>query len=154
MKPSASRLEKNICRCTFTCAQRASHHLMQLYDRSLEPVGLTNAQYSFLAYLYRLKGSGIDCVPERALAERVGLHRRALHRELRPLKALGLVADATNLADRRVHRVQITERGCVKVRKARPLWRGAQSQVQQALGARTTRKLNDLLALTLTKLGT
>jgi DNA-binding MarR family transcriptional regulator len=136
------------------CAQRASHYLMQIYDRALEPVGLTNAQYSFLAYLYRLKREGINCAPESALAERVGLYRRAMHRELEPLKALGLVAQATFPGDRRVRAVLITDKGCATVRKARLFWRRAQSQVQQALGVEATLALNRLLDLTLAKLKT
>jgi DNA-binding MarR family transcriptional regulator len=152
MKRRASPLDTDIHRCTFMCAQRASHRLMQIYDRALEPVGLTNAQYSFLAYLYRLKGRGIECSPESALAERVGLQRRALHRELQPLKTSGLVAEAAG--DRRVRAVLITDKGCAKLRKARSFWRRAQSQVKQALGVEATLALNGLLDLTLAKLET
>jgi DNA-binding MarR family transcriptional regulator len=141
-------------RCTFMRAQRAAHRLIQVYDRALEPVGLTNAQFALLAYLYRSKGEGLDGASLSALAEFSGLHRRALHRELRPLKASGLVAYAINPDDRRSRAVSITDKGCIKLNEARPFWRRAQTQLRETLGAEAALELDRLLDRALVKLKT
>lgn len=154
MKRIAKPFSIDVRQCTFMCAQRAAHRLVQIYDHAFQRVGLTSVQFGLLAYLYQTKSKGPGGASLSAIAEFAWLHGRALHRELRGLKALGLVAYTVDPADRRVRVVLITDKGCAKLRKAVPFWHHAQGRVREALGAEVAAELNDMLDLTLTKLET
>ena len=133
--------------CTCLRARRASRRLTQLYDRALAPVGLTVNQFELLAHL-----DGGGPLSMGALADTVGKHPSTVNRDLRPLSAQGLIAAAADPADRRVRSLRITAKGSARLRRAMPLWRQAQAQVQQAIGADATRDLNDLLDLAAARL--
>lgn len=76
-----------------------------------------------------------------------------LNRNLKPLVAKGLVQNAADPADGRVRIVRIAVKGQRALRKAVPLWREAQAQVEKVLGRQTTAALGDLLDVSATKLG-
>jgi DNA-binding MarR family transcriptional regulator len=128
--------------CTCLRARRAARQLTQRYDRALAPVRLTVNQFGLLAHL---DGSGRLSIG--ALADAIGKHPSTVNRDLRPLTAQGLIAAAADPADRRVRALRITAKGSARLRRAMPLWRQAQAQVQQAIGPDVTRDLNDLLDL-------
>jgi len=68
-----------------------------------------------------------------------------LNRDLKPLRAQGLVADAIDASDRRVRALTITGKGRARLRKAVPFWRAAQKRLEAALGADVARRLNEAL---------
>lgn len=138
--------------CTCLRARRAARQLSRLYDSLLEPVGITANQLGLLAKLLGASMRGKDSLSVGALADRVGMHPSTLNRDLKPLKARGFVADASDSGDRRVRVVRITKKGQSKLRQAMPSWRRAQAQVQDALGHEVTLSLNALLDLASAKL--
>jgi DNA-binding MarR family transcriptional regulator len=144
---------REVSGCTCLRARRVARQLTGAYDEALKPVGLTVNQFGVLAKLYGATRGGPTGLPIGALADRVGMHPTTLNRDLKPLKAQNLIADAVEGSDRRIRAVIITPKGLAKLRKAIPLWRRAQKQLEAALGAEATRALNDLLDLASTKLG-
>ena len=140
-----------IAQCSCLRLRRTTRRVTQIYDRLLEPAGLTVNQFGLLARLYgaRLRG---EILAIGTLAERVGMDPTTLNRSLKPLEAERLVANATDPADRRVRAVLITERGVAKLEHAVPSWRQAQAQIDEALGLDASVALNGLLELSYAKL--
>ena len=132
-------------------AHRVTRQLAKIYREALRPAALNINQFGLLAYLYGAKLEGRASVSIGALAEFTGLDPSALSRQLRPLTMRGwAAADAT---DRRKCAVSITPKGQAQVRRAVPLWRGAQMRIRHMLGVETALTLNDVLDRTSTRLG-
>jgi DNA-binding MarR family transcriptional regulator len=144
---------REVSGCTCLRARRLARQLTAAYDRALKHVGLTVNQFGVLAKLYGATRGGQTGLSIGALADRVGMHPTTLNRDLKPLKTQGLIADAVDMSDRRIRVVMITTKGIAKLRKAVPLWRGAQKRLEGELGAEATRTLNELLDLACTTLG-
>ncbi len=140
-----------IAQCSCLRLRRTTRRVTQIYDRLLEPAGLTVNQFGLLARLYGAKLRR-EILPIGTLAERVGMDPTTLNRSLKPLEAEGLVANATDPADRRVRAVLITERGVAKLEQAVPSWSQAQAQIDEALGLDASVALNGLLELSYAKL--
>jgi DNA-binding MarR family transcriptional regulator len=138
--------------CTCLRLRRAARQVTQIYDHLLEPAGITGAQLSLLAQLYRASRRPDDGLSIGTLAERMVMDPTTLNRNLKPLAAQGLVKDGVDPQDRRVRFLLITEKGRLKLQKAVPLWRRAQAQVEQALGPEATVALNGLLDLSSARL--
>jgi DNA-binding MarR family transcriptional regulator len=141
-----------VSRCTCLSARRATRHLTQVYDHALKPAGLTVSQFGLLANLYGAALSGRRSLSIGALAAQLGMDPTTLNRNLKPLTAQGLVADAADGKDRRTRSVHLTAKGRARLRKAVPLWQGAQERIEAALGGEATAALNNLLQLTSAKL--
>jgi len=142
---------REIAQCTCLRLRRTTRRVTQIYDRLLEPAGLTVNQFGLLARLYgaRLRQ---EALPIGVLAERVGMDPTTLNRSLKPLEAEGLLSSAVDSTDRRVRAVLITDDGIAKLREAVPLWRKAQAQIDEALSVDTSVALNGLLELAYAKL--
>ena len=65
------------------------------------------------------------------LAERLGMDRTTLTRNLKPLERDGLLEIFTDKTDARIRLVQITEEGEATIARAYPLWQRAQEEVTQ-----------------------
>ena len=143
---------REISGCTCLGARRTSRQLTQIYDQALKPAGLTVNQFGLLAKLYGASLAGQPSLPIGALAERIGMDPTTLNRNLKPLAALGLVADAAEREDRRIRAVRITDKGRATLRKAVPFWRRAQRRIEENLGVEAARALNGLLDLASAKL--
>lgn len=126
-------------RCTCFRLRRAARAITQLYDRELEPGGVTVTQFSILAELSR---SGAQ--PTSTLAARMGMDRTTMTRTLKPLRREGLLADATS-ADGRVRAVGLTAEGERRFVAGVPLWRNAEREIARSLGAEGTEGLYALL---------
>jgi DNA-binding MarR family transcriptional regulator len=133
--------ESTVCVCA--SLQMASRRITRGYNRALAPAGLTVNQFSILA---RLRRTGP--LPLSAAAERLGMDRTSLSRELRPLAAAGLMEITGDDHDRRKRVVAVTDAGVAAERNARPLWRQAQEAVAGSFGtARTEHLVGELNAL-------
>jgi len=143
---------REVSGCTCLAARRIARALTQAYDLALEPAALTVNQFGLLAKLYGGSQGGRVGVRIGALAERLGMHPTTLNRDLKPLRAQGLVADAVDAGDRRARAVLITAKGRVRLRKAIPHWRRAQARLEGALGGELARTLNDALGSAAAKL--
>jgi DNA-binding MarR family transcriptional regulator len=128
--------------CTCLRLRRAARRVTRLYDRALEPAGLTITQFGLLAHLHHRDGMGMG-----ALAEWVGMDPTTLNRALKPLLTGSLVRVGAHPQDGRVRAVGITAAGRAKLRDAVPLWRRAQDAVEGAVGGPAVLALNGLLDL-------
>src|SRR5215831_9801908 len=143
---------REVSRCVCLAVRRISRQLTQAYDRALEPAALTVNQFGLLAKLYGASNGGRAGVRIGAFADRLGMHPTTLNRDLKPLRAQGLVADAVDTSDRRARAVTITDKGRARLRKAVPHWRRAQARLEGALGGELARTLNDALGSAAAKL--
>jgi DNA-binding MarR family transcriptional regulator len=142
---------REVMGCPCLRIRRASRHITQLYDHVLAEVGLTANQFGLLAYLFRATTSDCGGLSIGSLAEQAGVDPTTLNRNLKPLEAKGLIADAPAAPDNRVRVVSITKKGRMVLQKALPLWRKARKDVEKALGAPELSKLNELLDLAATE---
>ena len=132
---------REIAACSCLRVRRTARGMTRLYDRTLEPAGLTVNQFGLLANLQG-DAAGLSI---RTLAGRLGMDPTTLNRDLKPLKAEGLVRDAADPGDRRVRLVLITAKGRARLTRAVPLWRRAQQGMEELLGRETMRRMNALL---------
>src|SRR5437764_8879914 len=91
--------------CTASSLRRAARAVSSLYDARLQTVGLRGTQFSLLVAV-ALAGEP----PVSMLAERLGLDRTTMTRNLGPLIREHLIEDAA-ADDGRVHRVKLTAKG-------------------------------------------
>ena len=152
MKRTPSRRDNEAERCTFIRAQRATHLLTLVYNKRLEPAGLTNAQFALLAYLSGPSGNGERSAPVSALERHAGLDRQALYRELRLLAKVGLLSKSFDATEPTKPSVAITDKGLAKFHEALPLWTSAKTAIEALLGESAAHELNGLLELALVKL--
>ena len=115
--------------CICARIRRTARRVSQIYDRHLEPYGLTIGQFGVLA---QIRTGDAPSIGE--LAARMVMDPTTLTRTIRPLQVRGLVARAPDAADRRTRRLALTEAGLVVLRQARPGWAAAQDEVRGALG--------------------
>ena len=133
--------------CTCLRLRKASRRVSQIYDRALEPWGLTVTQYGLLGHIGSLDGIGVG-----ALAAKLVMDPTTLTRNLRPLLAQGQVVLAPDRHDRRARRLYLTEAGRAAFARAKPAWARAQLHVEQALGQRDAPALNAVLDRVLERL--
>ena len=131
-------LPRTPCHCNGL--RRATRAITGLYDRALEPSGLTLPQLSLLRQLKR-----VGPVSVTRLADVVGLERTTLGRNLRPLEQRGFVESVASTIDARERVVQVTSRGDRAMERAAPLWRNAQQAVEKRLGRERLDTLHEIL---------
>lgn len=133
--------------CTCARVRKAARRITQIYDRHIQPAGLTVTQFGILAHLTRLDGIAIG-----ALAERMIMDPTALTRGLKPLERQGFIRLEPDPNDRRARRILLTDAGRTALAGARPGWARAQAEVRDALGAEATASLHRSIDLTLERL--
>jgi DNA-binding MarR family transcriptional regulator len=114
--------------CTASQLRRATRVVTRLYDEVMAASGLEGTQFSVLVAL-SLMGE----VPMRQLADRLGIDRTTLTRNLKPLARQGLVESA-DTSDQRVRPVRLTAAGKKVLKRALPLWEEAQHRVVKKMG--------------------
>ena len=122
--------------CACFAIRRAARAITQHYDRMLRPSGLRATQFTLLTML-AISGPS----PLSRVADRLGMERTTLTRNLRPLVARGLVTVGGD-ADRRVRSIAITGAGRRALVDALPLWRRAQHAVTKQLNAKVFASLD------------
>ena len=98
--------------CTCAMLRRTARRATQFYDQLLKPSGLTLSQYSLLANIERV---GQPTISE--LAQRIGMDRTTLSRNLRPAVQAGWIAIVPG-RDRRRRRVVLQPEGEQRVAQA------------------------------------
>jgi DNA-binding MarR family transcriptional regulator len=135
--PTAANLSE-CAGCACFAVRRAARAITQHYDRSLRPTGLRATQFTLLTVL-SLGGPQ----PLGRVANRLGMERTTLTRNLKPLVAEGLVTSGHE-GDRRVRAIAITGKGQRRAVAAIPYWRAAQRSVASYLTAGTFDSLDAL----------
>jgi DNA-binding MarR family transcriptional regulator len=125
--------------CACSQVRRLARKLSSLYDTLLSPEDLTITQYSLLANIERA-----GQLSHNVLADKVGMERTTLTRNLRPLTRAKWVTAATG-QDRRQHVLQLTAAGRRKLVRSLPLWEEAQRQFLSQIGTKSLQELRALL---------
>jgi DNA-binding MarR family transcriptional regulator len=125
--------------CACSQVRKLARKLSSHYDTSLPPEDFTITQYSLLANI-ELAGQ----LSHTVLAEKVGMERTTLTRNLRPLTRAKWVTAETG-EDRRQHLLQLTAAGRRKLVRSLPLWEEAQRQFLSQFGAESLQELRALL---------
>jgi DNA-binding MarR family transcriptional regulator len=102
-------------------------------DRALAPLGLTHAQYSFLASLYGLSRSG-GPPSQRQVADYSGLEPMYASKLARALEQGGLLTRAGNPTDPRAVQLRLTDYGAEVVVTAIAIVRDLQEDMLAPLG--------------------
>jgi DNA-binding MarR family transcriptional regulator len=126
--------------CACSQVRRLARKLSAHYDSILSPEGLTITQYSLIVNIERA-----GQLSHSFLAEKVGMERTTLTRNLSPLIRAGWVAVAAG-KDRRQHLLQLTATGKRKLMRSLPLWEQAQSEFLSRIGSQSLQQLRALLA--------
>jgi DNA-binding MarR family transcriptional regulator len=128
--------------CVCSQVRKLARKLSSLYDTLLSPEDLTITQYSLLADIGR---SGQ--LSHLVLAEKAGMERTTLTRNLRPLTRAKWVVTVTG-QDRRQHLLQLTAAGRRKLIRSLPLWEEAQRRFLSQISSESLQELRALLAST------
>jgi DNA-binding MarR family transcriptional regulator len=123
--------------CTASQLRRAARAISRIHDQTIASSGLRGTQFNVLVAL-----SLFGEVPLLRLADRLGLERTTLTRNLRPLERDGLVTSSPG-PDLRVRMLRLTEDGRRALERAMPLWEQAQRRVVRGLGEGRWRELLD-----------
>ncbi len=121
-----SFLTAQMCACANL--RRASRAITQRYDAALAPSGLTTPQFGLLAHISRTGPITLG-----NLAQRMGMDRTTLTRDLAPLVREGYVTVGPG-EDRRTRVARLTPLGEAALVRARPLWQAAQTSIITAFG--------------------
>ena len=125
--------------CACSEVRRVARKLTSLYDAALAPAEITITQYSLLANIGRAGQSS-----HTGLADKLGMDRTTLTRNLRPLIEAEWVAVTTG-EDRRQHLLQLTATGKRKLNHSIPLWEKIQGKFVAEFGAQPLRELRTLV---------
>ncbi|WP_417626726.1 MarR family winged helix-turn-helix transcriptional regulator [Pararhodobacter aggregans] len=102
-------------------------------DRSLAPLGLTQAQYTLLAALSALRRKGGE-PSQQALAQALGLSAIYVSKLLRALEGAGLVTRLPDPGDARARRLSLTPLGESRLNAARRTVAALDRQLTEPLG--------------------
>lgn len=132
---------RDTCVCLYL--QRATRVVARHFDEALQPVNLTNQQFSLLMAL------NLPEPPIMALvAQWLAMDRTTLTANLKPLERRGLVKIAVDPEDKRSRRLAITPAGRALLSKAFPIWRRAHEEIDRLVdGANLDRLRTDLRAI-------
>jgi DNA-binding MarR family transcriptional regulator len=119
---------RDICLCL--AAQRAARALARTFDAALQPVGLTNGQFSLLMSLNRPAPPTIG-----AVAGLLAMDRTTLTANLKPLERRGLLATVVDAEDRRNRLISLTDAGRAVLAAAMPIWTATHAGLDASLGA-------------------
>ncbi|MBS0521382.1 MAG: winged helix-turn-helix transcriptional regulator [Proteobacteria bacterium] len=132
--------------CTCFHVRRAARRLTAIYGRHLASTGLKISQFSLLGFI-----SAEGPVSIGRLSDLAATDRTTLTRNLRPLLAEGLVAEAES-GDRRRRELIATPAGRALFKRALPLWAAAEREVRDAMGASLAGDLREALDRSMEKL--
>jgi len=116
--------------CLCLHAQRAARALARRFDVALQPVGLTNGQFSLLMSLNRPEPPTIASV-----AALLAMDRTTLTANLKPLERRGLLKVAVDQEDRRSRRLALTATGRALLARAYPIWEETHAEVEKGIAS-------------------
>lgn len=137
-EPDRRRYRRIGIECINFNLRRAARISGRLYDRALQPHGLTAVQFSLLTVL----GAGRRPLAVTELARALSMERTTLTRDLRVLRENDWV-DEEQHTDRRKRLLRLTAAGAAKLNEALPARDRAQRRLEGILGRddwKTTRR--------------
>src|SRR5262245_22080282 len=125
--------------CACSQLRRTARRVSSLYDEILAGSGLTNTQHAVLVNVARA-----GTASRTELAERLGMDRTTLTRNLRPLQREKLLLSKKS-EDRRERLLQLSAAGEKRLKQSYDRWEEAQRLFSEQVGARTLKQLRTLL---------
>jgi len=116
--------------CLCLHVQRAARALARRFDQALQPLGLTNGQFSLMMSLNRPQPPGLGSV-----AGLLAMDRTTLTAALKPLERRGLVTVEVDPEDRRGRRLRLTVAGKNLLAAATPVWEQTHAAMEAMLEA-------------------
>lgn len=129
-------------RCLCLHLQRAARAVARTFDAALQPLDLTNGQFSILMALNRPDAPRLSDV-----AALLAMDRTTLTASLKPLQRRALLEVVVDEADRRSRRLRLTEAGRDRLAAAVPIWRSVHAGLDKKI-ADPDRLRAELLKLT------
>jgi DNA-binding MarR family transcriptional regulator len=130
--------------CNCFAIRQAARFVSQLYERHVSQAGVTAAQFTLLAALYKRPG-----VTMAELADAMVMERTTLVRALKPLQRDGLVTAAQQGASTRAVTLDLSDAGRKTLAEASLQWREAQKEFEGKFGRERAGELRkSLLELT------
>jgi DNA-binding MarR family transcriptional regulator len=131
-KPTSPINPTELGQVVSTCAcfnlRKASRVTTQHFDEILKPSGLLITQFTILVAVEMAKSGTIN-----ELAEILVMDRTTLTRNLKPLERDGWLKSEPG-QDQRTRVVSLTTDGEAALAKALPLWKQAQTRIEETLG--------------------
>jgi DNA-binding MarR family transcriptional regulator len=119
--------------CLCLSVQRTARALARRFDVALQPVGLTNGQFSMLMSLNRPHPATMSSV-----AGLLAMDRTTLTAALKTLERRGLVLVEQDPGDRRSRLLSLTDEGRAVLAAALPIWEQTHAEVESLLAAAET----------------
>lgn len=117
---------RDTCLCLHL--QRAARLVARRFDDALQPVGLTNGQFSLLMSLNRPEPPTIG-----GIAALLAMDRTTVTANLKPLERRELLKLGIDAEDRRTRRLTLTPKGRSVLRKALPIWERQHAEIESEL---------------------
>ena len=114
--------------CLCLHVQRAARAVARRFDQALQPLELTNQQFSLLMALNRPAAPTMGSV-----AELLAMDRTTLTAALKPLERRHLVSVEVDPDDKRSRRLTLTAGGRSLLARALPLWKRAQAATERLI---------------------
>ena len=132
-------LVRDTCLCLHV--QRAARALARRFDGALQPLGLTNGQFSLMMSLNRPQPPSIG-----AVASLLAMDRTTLTAALKPLQRRGLVEVLVGSRDKRSRLLKLTPAGRALLATAVPIWQQTHAQLERRLSEKDLRRLRESLS--------
>jgi DNA-binding MarR family transcriptional regulator len=113
-------------------------------DLAVAPLGLTHAQYTFLASLRGVAQSGSD-PSQRELADHTGLDPIYISKLAKSLENAGLIKRIADRRDTRAVHLTITKEGTLIIDRAVTIVRNVMEQLTAPLGGTSSRGVQTLI---------
>ncbi|SAK97544.1 MarR family transcriptional regulator [Caballeronia ptereochthonis] len=126
--------------CNCFAIRQAARYVSQMYERHLNVVGITSAQFTIIAAIGRKPG-----VQMAELAEQMVMDRTTLVRALKPLQRDGIVEAAQETPSSRAVGLRLTASGKETLAKASAQWRAAQAEFEAKFGEKRAKALRKSL---------
>lgn len=120
--------------------RQATRRVTQFYDRRIASSGLKSTQLNILMHIDFLGKPTL-----KVLAQGLIMDLSALGHSLKPLERASLVELAADSKDGRARRVCLTRNGKIIMAEAMALWRKAQDELENIMGADKAQALHCLL---------
>jgi DNA-binding MarR family transcriptional regulator len=115
----ASRVQVLAINDAYLCfaVQSTARRLAQYFDRVLDPLDLTNGQFSMLNFIV-----GLDKISVGELGRKLAMEHSTVSIALKTLSRRGLIATLPDKADKRQRLVSATAKGRTLLSAALPVW--------------------------------
>lgn len=126
--------------CACANLRRAARSITRLYNHELRPENIEVTQFTLLMALDRTGD-----ISQGKLGKLLGLDSTTLTRMLKPLNKQGWIEEREG-DDRRVRIIRLRTAGRAKLQHGLPLWKRAQTRIEDTLGEPSMKKLETLLS--------